>query len=576
MDIKSARSWVPISGNATGSEGSQRGGFVEAMSDLRAIGPPFALLLIALLASKTASALSPALWILVPITLAAVLSRARFSDAEIPIIRLWQLIGLYSAVYSVLHYPLLPLARDDTFHSGLYVLLLICWAASLAAGILCFRIPSLSLLPVSFLGWSNAMAGIISGFPPTTHLDVQPLPEIAVCIGFGLLINRAYPRFSRSYASAGPEAAKRRVDADDTTARFARLLLLIAISIHLANYFWSFSAKMRLRGPFGAWLAENNPAYIFLAALDDNHILISGYPAAVRWVYMLLDEFHVFANSLILFIQAATIIILLLPKRALIVLLLMLDVMHFSIILIAGANFWPWIILNIIITAAVINGNFRFPPLSLRLVATGFILIAPLFVAVARLGWFDTGANNKIFLEAVDESGRHHAVPSNFFTFYSYSFGHMDYGTPNPVTAFATQEPNGGAADIALFRAGRSCDVKALVRPGGAKELDGARVAAFVRNYHRLALHIEATLGGFPYDYYPHHFAVPRSASEDFLNLDKRRIVAYMYKRESVCLSFDAGGLERKLISSADYRIDLGAGDGHGDVGLSQQDGNRL
>jgi hypothetical protein len=537
------------------------------MSDLRAIGLPFALLLIALLASKTIAESSPALWIVVPCILAAVLSRARFTDAEKPIIRLWQLIGLYSAVYSLLHYPLLPVARDDVFHSGLYGLLLICWAASMAAGILCFRIPSLSLLPVSFLVWSQAMAGVISGFPPTTHLDVQPLPEISICIGFGVLINRLYPRFSRGPAPAGTL---------ESTARFTRLLLLIAIAIHLANYFWSFTAKMRLSGPFLAWMTDNNPAYIFLVALDDNHILFSGFPSAVRWVFTLLDKFHVFSNSLILFMQAAAIIVLLLPKRALIALLLMFDLMHFSIILIAGANFWPWIILNVIITAAVMNGNFRFPALPLRLVATGFMVIAPIFVVVARLGWFDTGANNKIFLEAVDESGRHYAVPSNFFTFYSYSFGHMNYGTPDPATAFATQEPNGGAADHALFRAGRSCNVKELMRPGGAKALDGARLSAFVRNYHRLSLHIGEALGAFPYDYYPHHFAVPRSASEDFLNLDKRRIVAYWYRRESVCVSFGAAGLERKLISSADYRIDLSAGDGHADVGLIQQDGNRL
>lgn len=528
------------------------------MSDLREIGRPFVLLLIALLASKIMAQLSPALWILIPIALAAVLSRARFTDDEKPIIRLWQLIGVYSAIYSILHYPLLPPAQDDFSHSGLYVLLLISWAASLAAAVLCFRIPSLSLLPVSFLVWSNAMAGIIADFPPTTHLDVQPLPEIAMCIGFGLLIGRSYPRLSQSPAKAN----------------FPGLLLLIAIAIHLANYFWSFSAKMRLGGPFASWMTHNNPAYIFLVALDDDHIPISGFPAAVRWVYTLLNEFHVFSNFLILLIQAAAIVVLLLPKRALIALLLLLDLMHFSIILVAGANFWPWIILNIIITAAVMNANFRFPPMSLRLVATGFIVIAPIFVAVARLGWYDTGANNKIFLEAVDDSGRHYAVPSNFFTFYSYSFGHMDYGTPDPETAFATQEPNGGAADYALFRAGRTCNVKELMRSGGAKALDGARLSAFVRNYHRFALHIETVLGTFPYDYYPHHFAVPRSASEDFLNLDKRRIVAYMYRRESVCLSFGAGGLERRLISSADFKIDLSAGDG--DVGISRQDGNRL
>ena len=36
----------------------------------------------------------------------------------------------------------------------------------------------------------------------------------------------------------------------------------------------------------------------------------------------------------------------------------MFDVMHVSIILIAGANFWPWIILNVIIVVVVKNPRF--------------------------------------------------------------------------------------------------------------------------------------------------------------------------------------------------------------------------
>ena len=547
-----------------------RGVFAECMRDVRALWRPLAVLLLALLANKTFSQYSPALWILTPLFLAAVLLRAHFTDAEKPVIRLWQLIGLYSAIYSSLHYPLLPLARDDVFHIGLYVLLLIFWSLSLAAGILCFRMPALSLLPPTFLVWSNSMAAHIANFPTTTHLDVQPLSEIAICIGFGLLINSAHIRGRRSRANESPETSMDLTEQGEVAAKFATLLLLIAISIHLANYFWSFSAKMRLSGPFGAWLAHNNPAYIFLVALDDNHILFSGFPKAVRWVYTVLNGFHVYANSMILFVQAAAIVILLFSKRALIVLLLMFDLMHLAIIVIAGANFWPWIILNVIITVVVIGRDFRLPPLSLRLVATGFIMIAPIFVAVARLGWFDTGANNKIFLEAVDESGSLYPVPSNFFTFYSYSFGHMDYGTPDPASAFATQEPNGGAADYALFRAGRDCNVKELMRPGANRELDGLRLSSFVRNYHRLAMRIAAAVGTFPYDYYSHHFNVPRSLSEDFFNLDKRRIVAYIYRRESVCVSFDAAGLQRKLISSADYRIDLNAGDRDGGSGNQQ------
>jgi hypothetical protein len=53
------------------------------------------------------------------------------------------------------------------------------------------------------------------------------------------------------------------------------------------------------------------------------------------------------------------------------------------------------------------------------------------------------------------------------------------------------------------------------------------------------------------------HFYVPVSQSTEFAALDKRRIVAYIYRRESVCLSFEKGALQRRVIATAEYRINL-------------------
>ena len=70
-----------------------------------------------------------------------------------------------------------------------------------------------------------------------------------------------------------------------------------------------------------------------------------------------------------------------------------------------------------------------------------------------------------------------------------------------------------------------------------------------------MAMKFISTIGTFPYDFYPHHFYSPRSATADFLDLDKRRIVAYVYRMESVCLTFDwVGGLRRKLVNAAEFR----------------------
>src|SRR5262245_37363484 len=178
------------------------------------------------------------------------------------------------------------------------------------------------------------------------------------------------------------------------------------------------------------------------------------------------------------------------------------------------------------------------------------------------------GRTTDCFFEAVDESGTRHYVPTNYFTFYSAWLVHnMDYGAPEPETAFATEKPNGGAHDYELFKAGRTCDLNALRRPHRYDWSYRDRMSEFVRNYHRVALKISSTLGAFPYNAYPHHFYVPGILTEDFDRLDKRRIVAYIYRRESVCLGFSSGRLQRVVRGVAEHRIDVGQENSHDGVG---------
>jgi hypothetical protein len=278
--------------------------------------------------------------------------------------------------------------------------------------------------------WSNFISGAVAGLPTTLYTDVLPLAKGSVCIGINLSI--ILPCIGDA---------------------FANLLFSSRSPSIWPTINWAFYTKMSLNGAFASWLTEDNPVYIFLAALDDG--------------------------------------------------------MHASIIIIAGANFWPLIILNAIIAVVVRNSNWRLPPLVFRSIAAGFILIAPDFVEVTRLGWYDMGASNKLYFQAIDEAGERYTAPENFFTFYSYSFGYMDYGPPEPASAFATDEPHGGSESYKLFRAGRSCDVAALTQPGAYHWFDREKLPASIRNYHRLALKIYSKLGAFPYDVYPYHFNVP-------------------------------------------------------------------
>jgi hypothetical protein len=132
----------------------------------------------------------------------------------------------------------------------------------------------------------------------------------------------------------------------------------------------------------------------------------------------------------------------------------------------------------------------------------------------------------------------------------------MDYGTPDPKTAFATGHPNGAAYTMADFRAGRSCDVSALMRDGGAKALDPA-LLKFLVNYNRLAVFLQERFGGFPYNANIYHFYVPTNVGADFFNLDKRDVAAYIVRRESACLRFTNNRLDQKIVSVGEQKVEV-------------------
>jgi hypothetical protein len=501
----------------------------------------------------------PKSWFLLPLVLAVALARVRFRAEEKCLVWLWQLIGVLSAAYSLFHYPLLPPVNNDWATTALYAAVIAAWIGSLFAGVLSRFVPSLALLPPAFLVWSTAAAQRITGLPILTDLDIMPLNEVAMCIGLGVLIAHATPPIVAGLLKGERHgSAERPIEA--AAASFSGLLLLIAVAIHLANYFWSFVAKATLDGPFLAWLTENNPARMFLAALDDDHVLFYAYPGLVRLFYHFVDAVHLYSNFFILIVQGLAIIAFFLPLRAFVLLLIAFDVMHFSIIVLAGINFWPWIILNLIIAAVVVDPRYKPQPLFIRMLATLFILLAPRFVQVAELGWYDSGVNNKLFFEAIDKTGKRYAVPTNYFTFYSYSLGDMIYGPVDTMKAFAVGNPTGPTQQYKYFEAGRSCDADALTlnSPNGSPYQQA--LDTYVRNYHLLATGIERTLGVFPYDVYPHHFYIPLGLSAGFRHLDKSSIVAYVYHQDTVCLSFADGHLERKLIGSFERRIDVDAG----------------
>ncbi len=99
--------------------------------------------------------------------------------------------------------------------------------------------------------------------------------------------------------------------------------------------------------------------------------------------------------------------------------------------------------------------------------------------------------------------------------------------------------------------------MKALESRPGHSPFNPGPFTTFIRNYHRQTSVIYRNLGSFPYDLYPHHFYVPLAFGEAFRNLNKQDVTAYIYKQESVCLSFSDRRLRRNVVASSEYRIDI-------------------
>lgn len=497
--------------------------------------------------------------IVFPLFVVVIMVRYRPAAADAASVRLLQLIGVISGAYALIHYPLFPVVHHGFRATVVLVALSGLWAAAVACGALCLRWPALAVVSASYLVWSKKAVVWVTGLWHGHIIDVGPLAEVGFCILAGLLVTRLSEHVRDRIPMGAPVAA----DLAIAGAHFSQIVTAAAISIHLGNYYSSFLAKVTLDGGPLSWLWHNDPGKLFLVALDDNHIFFSGWDRLVDFVKLLLLHTSAVTNAFILIGQGLALVGILMPRRWLLVLLLGFDVMHLSIVAILGANFAPWILLNIAIAAVVVSRTYRRPPLLVGLLSVMFILTDSRFMSQAWLGWYDTLANNKMYFEAVDKDGNRHYVPTNFFTFYSYPFAHMAYGSPDAVTAFAVDNPNGGTQVFRKVLASMTCDVPVLTERDDAGqdkskiEINAPAFEAYVRGYHELISKIFDHPGDFPSALYPHHFFIPLHYGASFNASKMSDIVAYIYRRETVCLSVEDGFPVRRIVSEAEHRIDL-------------------
>lgn len=484
-------------------------------------------------------------------TLALALSPVRYAELPRRLSILIRGCGVVALIYIVGARLVAPLPPDATAAQLTWSLQAdyLYWLA-LGSATLSFVRPALVVLPAVFLVWSKRIAAsLITGLPNESVLDVQPIAEVMVFVTTALILWD----WSRRVPAWLPDSPARALQT--ASQRLPGLIFVVAIASHFANYFYSGLQKLLLDGPPLAWVWANDPSRIMLVALDNGHIIFQGFAEFTALVVNVLHQTSIPANAVVLFFQLSAIAVFYAGSRFLIALTVFFDVLHVAIFFTVGANFWPWVGFNITILAAFAGYRLASAPASVKLYGTLAILASPWFFSTAWLGWYDTGANNKHFFVAVDVAGNEYEVPPNYWLSYSYAFGHMRYGSPPGGVQYPTGS-NGSSTDFAVLQAGLSCDFSGL-NLEDPYPFQSAALRRFVRGYHAYVLNNLDADGHFDYDLYLHHFFGPPSETAAFRELDKRRIVAYVYRTESVCLQWDGAHVDRQLLATSSYLIDV-------------------
>ena len=164
---------------------------------------------------------------------------------------------------------------------------------------------------------------------------------------------------------------------------------------------------------------------------------------------------------------------------------------------------------------------------------------------------------NVVRFYAVTDDGEEFQVPSNYFLGLSVAFAQKRIVWPEkgPVAT----EIWGTPRNIDVMRRSIACDWghKNGELPKAIFFLPKERISHLIRRYHRQALTMLNADGRFEYDIYPHHmFSMPWYFKE-FRKLDKRRITAYRYENESLCLDFKDGKPQHRRLWHATFDIPL-------------------
>jgi hypothetical protein len=338
------------------------------------------------------------------------------------------------------------------------------------------------------------------------------------------------------------------------------LVALIAIGMHLANYFWSAYAKMIIGPHVWSWVIENKTYNLTAYSLENRTLPIGGFPTLVQHVYDLEKLFIHPLNLFIIGIQAFAIICVFRPRWMRIA-AYCYDILHVGIYLVGGVFFWAWIWNNIAVIVSL-RGYKTFTAPQIAACLLTIALGHPNFGLInsALLGWFDVANARQTYVDAETTGGRTVRVPFSFFLSNSHPVG---LGYLNTVE-MQGHYPHiwWASGTYAMASTENGCHPPAPVSPQDLEppEKETKRLqelSAMLKANHARMLEYTKRWGHYAMYFRLHHNPSNPFLFSEFNSLDLSTIKRYNIVVSSMCHGIEHGVSTAKAIFTTKVPIDV-------------------
>ncbi|MFO1394420.1 MAG: hypothetical protein U1F09_11720 [Steroidobacteraceae bacterium] len=380
--------------------------------------------------------------------------------------------------------------------------------------------------------------------------EFYPLAEIGLFLVIAAAIEARSRRISFLARAGDP------LDPTDTLPLMTKITLA-GVSLHLANYFYSAVAKAELGDHPLSWMLHNHTENMIPAHLEFGQLPLSVVPGLAESSFTAFGAVFVLVNALTFFGQGFAILAPL-RIRWIIAITAFYDLTHIVIFLVTGIFFYKWILLNLSIIIAFAPLRNLTLPRRLQAYLICVQLAAPGLFYVAHLGWWDTLSVNHERIYAVLDDGSEVEVPTNYWGSFSVTYAQQRRSPELAALLFPTRfgkPKNQRTAELA-----NQCRLPLPPDDGVTRvspevgDRDGS-ISAHVREHHTYQLAHAGPDGRVEFDAYPHHIWSMPWLYPGVYRLDVRRVRAYRFVDEAVCLGFEDGRFQRRVLRTKSFDI---------------------